>query len=327
MKEKVIKEIEQKMASILNNEQKEKLREVLLYTFFNIEVTNIKDELIEDTIDYAKLFISAKKIEGCSERTLNYYETTINNMLEKINKKVNCIETEDLRNYLSEYQAKNNCSKVTIDNIRRILSSYFSWLEDEDYIVKSPVRRIHKVKANQTVKETYTDEELEEMRDACTEIRDLAMIDFLSSTGVRVGELVKLDKVDVNMQERSCVVLGKGGKEREVYFDARTKIHLQNYLNTRTDNNSALFVSLLKPYDRLKISGVEIRLRELGRKTNIRKVHPHKFRRTMATKAIDKGMPIEQVQVLLGHRKIDTTLQYAMVNQNNVRNSHKRFIC
>jgi integrase/recombinase XerD len=248
-------------------------------------------------------------------------------MIESINKKVNCIETEDLRNYLSEYQSKNNCSKVTIDNVRRILSSFFAWLEDEDYIVKSPVRRIHKVKATQTVKETYTDEELEEMRDACTEIRDLAMIDFLSSTGVRVGELVNLDKVDVNMQERSCVVLGKGGKEREVYFDARTKIHLQNYLNTRTDENSALFVSLLKPYERLKISGVEIRLRELGRKTNIKKVHPHKFRRTMATKAIDKGMPIEQVQVLLGHRKIDTTLQYAMVNQNNVRNSHKRFIC
>ena len=327
MKEKVIKEIEQKMASILNNEQKEKLKEVLSYTFFNIEVTNIKDELTEDTTDYAKLFISAKRIEGCSERTLNYYETTINNMIESINKKVNCIETEDLRNYLSEYQAKNNCSKVTIDNVRRILSSFFAWLEDEDYIVKSPVRRIHKVKATQTVKETYTDEELEEMRDACIEIRDLAMIDFLSSTGVRVGELVNLDKVDVNMQERSCVVLGKGGKEREVYFDARTKIHLQNYLNTRTDENSALFVSLLKPYERLKISGVEIRLRELGRKTNIKKVHPHKFRRTMATKAIDKGMPIEQVQVLLGHRKIDTTLQYAMVNQNNVRNSHKRFIC
>ena len=327
MKERVIKEIEQRMASILNNEQKEKLKEVLLYTFFNIEITNIKDELTEDTTDYTQLFISAKRIEGCSERTLNYYETTINNMVEKINKKVNCMETEDLRNYLSEYQSKNNCSKVTIDNVRRILSSFFAWLEDEDYIVKSPVRRIHKVKATQTVKETYTDEELEEMRDACTEIRDLAMIDFLSSTGVRVGELVNIDKVDVNMQERSCVVLGKGGKEREVYFDARTKIHLQNYLSTRTDNNSALFVSLLKPYERLKISGVEIRLRELGKKTNIKKVHPHKFRRTMATKAIDKGMPIQQVQVLLGHRKIDTTLQYAMVNQNNVKNSHKRFIC
>ena len=327
MKEKVIKEIEQKMASILNNEQKEKLKEVLLYTFYNIEVTSIKDELVADTTDYAKMFIAAKRIEGCSERTLNYYETTIKTMIDKLSKKVNSIETEDLRNYLSEYQAKNNCSKVTIDNVRRILSSFFAWLEDEDYIMKSPVRRIHKVKATQTVKETYTDEELEEMRDACVEIRDLAMVDFLASTGVRVGELVNLDRVDIDMQERSCVVLGKGGKEREVYFDARTKIHLQNYLNTRTDNNSALFVSLLRPYDRLKISGVEIRLRELGKRINIKKIHPHKFRRTMATKAIDKGMPIEQVQVLLGHRKIDTTLQYAMVNQNNVRNSHKKFIC
>lgn len=327
MKEKVIKEIEQKMASILNNEQKEKLKEVLLYTFYNIEVTSIKDELVEDTTDYAKMFIAAKRIEGCSERTLNYYETTIKTMIEKLSKKVNSIETEDLRNYLSEYQAKNNCSKVTIDNVRRILSSFFAWLEDEDYIMKSPVRRIHKVKATQTVKETYTDEELEEMRDACIEIRDLAMVDFLASTGVRVGELVNLDRVDIDMQERSCVVLGKGGKEREVYFDARTKIHLQNYLNSRIDNNPALFVSLLRPYDRLKISGVEIRLRELGKRINIKKIHPHKFRRTMATKAIDKGMPIEQVQVLLGHRKIDTTLQYAMVNQNNVRNSHKKFIC
>ena len=327
MKEKVIKEIEQKMASILNNEQKEKLKEVLLYTFYNIEVTSIKDELVEDTTDYAKMFIAAKRIEGCSERTLNYYETTIKTMVDKLSKKVNSIETEDLRNYLSEYQAKNNCSKVTIDNVRRILSSFFTWLEDEDYIMKSPVRRIHKVKATQTVKETYTDEELEEMRDACIEIRDLAMVDFLASTGVRVGELVNLDRVDIDMQERSCVVLGKGGKEREVYFDARTKIHLQNYLNSRIDNNPALFVSLLRPYDRLKISGVEIRLRELGKRINIKKIHPHKFRRTMATKAIDKGMPIEQVQVLLRHRKIDTTLQYAMVNQNNVRNSHKRFIC
>ena len=327
MKEKVIKEIEQKMASILNNEQKEKLKEVLLYTFYNIEVTSIKDELVEDTTDYAKMFIAAKRIEGCSERTLNYYETTIKTTIDKLSKKVNSIETGDLRNYLSEYQAKNNCSKVTIDNVRRILSSFFAWLEDEDYIMKSPVRRIHKVKATQTVKETYTDEELEEMRDACVEIRDLAMVDFLASTGVRVGELVNLDRVDVDMQERSCVVLGKGGKEREVYFDARTKIHLQNYLNSRIDNNPALFVSLLRPYDRLKISGIEIRLRELGKRINIKKIHPHKFRRTMATKAIDKGMPIEQVQVLLGHRKIDTTLQYAMVNQNNVRNSHKKFIC
>ena len=327
MKDQVIKEIEQKMSKILNNEQKKKLAEVLLYTFYNLEIISVNEESFADTNDYLKLFVSAKSIEGCSERTLNYYETTIKNMLDGIGKKVNNIETEDLRFYLSAYQSKNNCSRVTIDNVRRILSSFFAWLEDEDYIVKSPVRRIHKVKAIQTVKETYTDEELEEMRDSCTEIRDLAMIDFLSSTGVRVGELVNINKTDIDLQERTCIVLGKGNKEREVYFDARTKIHLQDYLNSRKDNNQALFVSLLKPYNRLKISGVEIRLREIGNNINIRKVHPHKFRRTMATRAIDKGMPIEQVQVLLGHRKIDTTLQYAMVNQNNVRNSHKKYIC
>lgn len=327
MKKEIIKEIEQKMAGILNNEQKEKLNEVLLYTFFNIDVIKIDESLKEDTTDYVELFIAAKKIEGCSERTLNYYKSTIENMIAEVNKKVNNMETDDLRTYLSNYQSNNNCGKVTIDNVRRILSSFFSWLEDENYIVKSPARRIHKIKTIQMVKETYTDEELEIMRDSCTEIRDLALIDFLISTGARVGEVVKINKSDVNMQERTCIVMGKGGRQREIYFDARAKLHLESYLSKRNDSEEALFVSLLEPHNRLNISGIEIRLRQLGRKTNIDRVHPHKFRRTMATKAIDKGMPIEQVQVLLGHRKIDTTLQYAMVNQNNVRTSHKKYIC
>ena len=236
------------------------------------------------------------------------------------------ISTDDLRNYLSEYQKINECSKANIDNIRRILSSFFSWLEDENYIIKSPVRRIHKIKTTKTVKETYTDEALELMRDNCDCLRDLAIIDFLSSTGMRVGELVKLNKADIDFENRECVVFGKGNKERPVYFDARTKIHLKNYLDSRDDDNPALFVSLLAPYNRLKISGVEIRLRTLGRKLGIPKVHPHKFRRTLATKAIDKGMPIEQVQQLLGHAKIDTTMQYAMVNQTNVKLSHRKYI-
>lgn len=326
MKKQIINDIEQKMRSVLNNEQRKRLEEVLEYAFFGVEIIkNDNDE--RNQTDYSDIFVSAKRVEGCSERTLNYYKTTIENMLNSVNKKVNNIETDDLRKYLADYQLNNQCSKVTIDNVRRILSSFFAWLEDEDYIIKSPTRRIHKIKTMKTVKETYSDEELEEMRDSCDEIRDLALIDFLSSTGVRVGELVNLNIKDIDFENRSCVVLGKGSKQREVYFDARTKIHLQNYLSTRIDNNQALFVSLLHPFNRLKISGVEIRLRELGNKININRVHPHKFRRTMATKAIDKGMPIEQVQVLLGHSKIDTTLEYAMVNQNNVRNSHKRFIC
>lgn len=326
MKEQIITEIEQKMSSILNNEQMKKLEEILKYEFFDVEVIKAETSEVDDK-DYIDLFISAKKVEGCSDRSLNYYKTTLINMLEDINKKANIIDTEDIRNYLANYQSTSNCSKVTIDNIRRIISSFFSWLEDENYIIKSPSRRIHKIRTTKVIKDTYTDEELEKMRDACGEIRDLAMIDFLSSTGVRVGELTRLNVNDINFEDRSCIVLGKGNKQREVYFDARTKIHLQEYLDSRTDNNEALFVSLLKPFNRLKISGVEIRLRELGSELEINKVHPHKFRRTMATKAIDKGMPIEQVQVLLGHSKIDTTLEYAMVNQNNVKLSHRKYIC
>ena len=247
-------------------------------------------------------------------------------MLSTVAKGIKAITTEDLRAYLSQYQAESNVSKVTIDNIRRNLSSFFSWLEDENYILKSPVRRIHRVKVSTSVKETYTDEELEMLRDNCTEVRDLAMIDLLASTGMRVGELVRLNRSDIDFTERECVVFGKGDKERVVYFDARTKIHLQSYLKERVDSNPALFVGLRYPYARLQIGGVENRLKQMGEELDIHKVHPHKFRRTMATVAIDKGMPIEQVQKLLGHEKIDTTLHYAMVKQSNVKNAHRKYI-
>ena len=323
----LINEIEQAMLNVLDNEQLCQLRKVLEFTFRNVCVTeknSVSNESCNQTL--VESFVAAKKVEGCSCKSIAYYKSTIDNALVKIDKEVVHITTDDLRNYLNDYQLQSGASKVTVDNIRRILSSFFSWLEEENYIVKSPVRRIHKVKVGKTVKETYTDEALEQMRDHCTTARDLALIDLLASTGMRVGELVRLNKSDIDYQNRECVVTGKGDKQRKVYFDARTKIHLQKYVNSRTDTNDALFVSLLAPYDRLQISGVEIRLRQLGRELNIPKVHPHKFRRTLATMAIDKGMPIEQVQHLLGHQSLDTTLQYAMVNQNNVKLSHHKFI-
>lgn len=242
------------------------------------------------------------------------------------NEIVNLLSTIDDKIELNQKINKNNSSKTTIDNIRRIFSSFFSWLEDEDYIIKNPVRRIHRVKTGRVVKEVLTDENLEVLRDKCEEIRDLAMVELLTSTGIRVGELVRLNIEDIDFYERECIVFGKGESERVVYFDARTKIHLMEYLQSRKDNNPALFVSLNSPYDRLGISGIETRLRELGNKCNINRVHPHKFRRTMATNAIDKGMPIEQVQKLLGHVQIDTTMQYAMVNQSNVKLAHRKFI-
>ena len=302
----------------------DELSKVLEKNLKNIGFDNQSERKVDNKL--LSTFISAKKVEGCSEKSLSYYESTIRNMQNAINKAEDLITTDDLRNYLDTYQSRNHISKVTMDNVRRILSTFFSWLEDEDYIIKSPVRRIHKIRTGKTVKETYSDESLEIMRDHCENIRDLAMIDFLSSTGIRVGELVKLNKSDIDFENRECIVFGKGSKERRVYFDARTKIHLQRYLNERNDDNEALFVTLLHPYSRLQIRGIEIRLRKIGLELKMNKVHPHKFRRTLATMAIDKGMPIEQVQQLLGHQSIDTTLQYAMVNQINVKNSCRKFI-
>jgi site-specific recombinase XerD len=288
-----------------------------------------KNECLEEKENENNLiekFISAKRIEGCSEKSLKYYRATIEALVSSVGKNVKSILTEDLRTYLTEYQNKHQSSRVTIDNIRRILSSFYSWLEDEDYIIKSPVRRIHKVKTAKNVKNTFSDEDLEKMRDGCGKLRDLAMIDLLSSTGMRVGEMVLLNKSDIDFSERECVVFGKGSKERIVYFDAKAKIHLQQYLDSRTDDNPALFVSLRAPYERIKIGGIEHRFREMGKRLNIPKVHPHKFRRTLATVAIDKGMPIEQLQQLLGHQRIDTTLHYAMVKQSNVKAAHRKYI-
>ena len=329
MKDRFITEIQVSMASMLNTTQLNELRRVLTHNLHNVEVTERKGTESQEPVENDRLlevFIAAKRIEGCSEKSLKYYDATIRAMLNALNKPVREINTDDLRGYLANYQKERGSGKVTIDNMRRIFSSFFGWLEDEDYILKSPVRRIRKVKTEKIIKETFSDESLELLRDACNEIRDLSMIDLLASTGMRVGELVQLNREEINFHERECVVLGKGGSERVVYFDARTKVHLLNYLESRTDENPALFVSLALPHNRLMIGGVETRLREIGKRAEMQKVHPHKFRRTLATRAIDKGMPIEQVQRLLGHVKIDTTMHYAMVNQVNVKNSHRKFI-
>ena len=316
MKQKIVAAVVQGMLPYLNNAQTEKLQEVLLHTLWDYDISVSDGKAERQEQDLLSLFLAAKRIEGCSEKSLKYYQATTQAMLDGIGKPIKEIVTEDIRQYLTNYQRERHSSRVTIDNIRRILSSFFSWLEDEDYILKSPVRRIHKVKTASNIKETYSDETLELMRDSCSEMRDLAMIDLLASTGMRVGEMVLLNRDDVDFAERECVVFGKGDKERMVYFDARTKLHLQTYLDSRNDNNPALIVSLKAPFSRLSIGGVETRLRELGRQLGVHKVHPHKFRRTLATMAIDKGMPIEQLQQLLGHKRIDTTLQYAMVKQS-----------
>ena len=327
MKNELIDDIQIQIKPYLNQNQYLKLTKILIDEFENIEIINRNINLINlNNEELLNMFLSAKSVEGCSNKTLNYYKKTLQKMLIIVDKRIEDIKTDDLRNYLTFYKETNNISKTTIDNVRRIFSSFFSWLEDEDYIIKNPVKRIHRIKKGRVVKDVLTDENLETLCDNCDNIRDLAILELLISTGIRVGELVKLNIDDINFHERECVVFGKGESERVVYFDARCKIHLQQYLATRCDDNPALFVRFRKPYDRLGINGVEIRLKKLGEKSNIRNVHPHKFRRTLATKAIDKGMPIEQVQRLLGHVQIDTTMQYAMVNQSNVKIAHRKFI-
>ena len=329
MKEKLMKEIQQKMKGVLSDSQKEQLDIVMRSCLQKYQVSEVKESAennLRSNTKMLELFISAKRIEGCSEKTVAYYQETISRFFRSTEKEIGQIDTDELRVYLATYQEQRNASKVTIDNIRRILSSFFAWLEDEDYILKSPVRRIHRIKTAKIIKEAFSDETLEVLRDTCTEVRNLAMVELLASSGMRVGELVKLNRSDINFNERSCIVFGKGSSEREVYFDARTKIHLLQYLNTRADNDPALFVSLRAPYTRLGIGGIEFLLRKLGRVASVENVHPHRFRRTLATRAIDKGMPIEQVQRLLGHKKIDTTMCYALVNQNNVKIAHRRYV-
>lgn len=321
MMENKIKAILNDMEDLLGPEEMRLLQKSLLK-----HLTGRDNDENTSNCQYMEMFLTAKRIEGCSERTLQYYRMTIEHMICKVQIPLRKVTTEDLRQYLSDYQQINDCSKTTVDNIRRNISSFFSWLEEEDYILKSPMKRIHKIKSKVVVKEVISDECIETLRDGCSNLRDKAIIDLLYSTGIRVGELVNLNIADIDFEERECVVFGKGDKERRVYFDAKAKIHLKEYLESRTDNNPALFVTLDAPCNRLRISGVEIRMRELGRKLNVDKLHPHKFRRTMATRAIDKGMPIEQVQKILGHSQIDTTMQYAIVNQLNVKAAHRKFI-
>lgn len=321
MEEKIVSVLNE-MSEYLSISQMKKLQEVIIRTFAENEAS--KTDISND--EFLKMFLDAKQIEGCSERTIQYYRVTVEHLLSQIETNIRKITTEEMRDYLSDYQKRNNCSNVTVDNVRRNISSFFSWLEEEDYILKSPMKRIHKIRTKTVVKSTISDEGIERLRDHCKEIRDLAIIDLLYSTGIRVGELVNLNIDDIDLEGRECVVYGKGDKERRVYFDAKAKVHLKEYIETRKDDNKALFVTLDAPHDRLKISGVEIRLRNLGRELNLERIHPHKFRRSMATRAIDKGMPIEQVQKILGHSQIDTTMQYAMVNQSNVKTAHQKYM-
>lgn len=273
-----------------------------------------------------KDFLLAKKLEGCSNATIKLYYDIIFHFIIAIKKDIQDISTSDIRSYLNIYSDSHDITNSSLDNMRRVFSSFFEWLVQEDYIVKNPVKKIKRIKIDKIVKKSFTDEEIVRLKDACRNIRDLALIELLNSSGIRVSELCSLNRDDIDLSNREGVVFGKGAKERVIYFDADTKIHLENYLSKRIDDSPALFVSLRYPYKRLQKSGVEILIKDIGVRAGVDDVYPHRFRRTLATNLINKGMPIEQVQQILGHNKIDTTLIYAIVNQNNVKMNHERFM-
>ena len=322
MENELIDTILQRMQSFLNYAQTLKLREIL-----NEVLVPIKDSKINySNEELFKAFLNAKHLEGLTDRSLTYYKQELVYIFKDLKKSVLETTTRDLREFLSKYQIENNVNNVTLNNVRRVLNSFFTWLENENYIFKSPMRRIHNIKTDKIIKQPFDLRSINKMREYAKKVpRDLAIIDLLLSTGMRVGELVLLNKKDLDLNKKQCKVFGKGRKERICFFDERAKESLQNYLKTRTDKEEALFVNLNgEQKRRITIEAVGNHIRVIGRRCGIEKAHPHRFRRTLATMALDKGMPLEQVQKLLGHEEIGTTLIYANVKEANVKKTYRK---
>lgn len=275
----------------------------------------------------AREFITTKHGEGCSIETCKSYFMTIRLFLyDYRNKAIQDIESAEIKYWLLNYQATHHLSNSSLDNFRRYLNSFYNFLLSEEYIIKNPMLAIHRIKSDKTLKLPFTEDDLERIRDACESSREVALVDFLYCTGARVSEAANSDIADFNFQTMEGYVYGKGGKERMVYLDTRTKIHIERYLHYRKDTNPALFVRIASPYERMSKAQIEYTIKQIGERAGVENCHPHRFRRTLATRLLERGMPIEQVQAILGHEKLDTTLIYAKVNQTSVKMNHGKFV-
>lgn len=312
------------MSTALAQVREDQRDSIRTQNYRNLEALE-KKEFRETQIELLKEFLMTKKIEGCTITTIKDYHDRILKLIDWTTKDVRELTAKDLRDYLYEYQELNKVKQGTLDTMRLILSSFYQFLENEEYITKNPVRKIHKIRSEDIVRPAFTDEELELIRKDAKCIRDLAIIDLLYSSGIRISECVSLNIRDVNFNDREFIVYGKGGKERICYFNARTKIEIIDYLQTREDREPALFVSKHYPHNRLKRGGVRHMLKDIETRTGIPDIHPHRFRRTLATNLLDKGMTLEQVQRILGHKKIETTLIYANINQTMTKINHQKY--
>lgn len=325
MEERFRAELLNRMAIILSAEQIEILDNVLTSMLCKYAVEEVKNEIVSYDGGNDKMinqFMASMRLEGKSEATLEQYHRAIIALLDDVGKKISDITTNDIRYHLAMYQKNRSVSKVTIDNKRRYLSAFFTWLTTEEYIPKNPMLRIKKVKQDKKIKKPFSDKELERIREAAKSKRDKAIVEFLLSTGCRVSEVVNLDLEHINFAKNECIVMGKGNKERKVYISEKSMYYLTEYISSRTDMNPSLFVN--KRGKRLKKQGIEDMLKKIGKSAGVNKVHPHRFRRTFATNALNKGMPIQHVQRLMGHKSLDTTMIYCTLDDDSIKLEHKK---
>lgn len=329
MKDEVITNVLQAMSVTLCQEQLLELKTVLQVQMYPYEIAKKSTEVSvrdKNYVYFLNMFLARKKSEGKTDNTINQYNLYLGMMLQWLNKEIKNITEDDLIYYLAIYKKTRGVSNGYLDHIRLVFSSFFGWMNAKGHIPKNPAKGMEPIKSVKKIKKPFTDEELEIMRRACEKERDLAIIEVLYSTGIRVSELTSLNRNDVDFLGKEIIVFGKGQKERATYLNATAYVHLKKYLSERTDSNAALFVSQKYPYDRLSVAGVEKVIKDIGNRMGIEKAHPHRFRRTMATNILKRGMPIEEVKELLGHTKLDTTMIYCTVSKANVKLSHQKLM-
>lgn len=329
MKDEIVDAIMREMMPLLSTEQLSALKETVRAQLCGYDIRKKETAVMctnQNGQNYLQVFLDSFRQNGKSEGTIEQYQLHLSRLLAYLGKNVQEVEDDDLIDYMHKYKAIRQVSGRYLNNMRLVFNSFFRWLQRRKIILRNPVDGLEPIKYRQKVKKPLSPQELEKVRCACERERDLAIVEFLYSSAVRVSELTALNRDDIRWESDDVMVLGKGNKEREVYLNARAHYHLRQYLDSRTDDNPALFVSLKAPHERLTKSGVEYILKRLGSHAQVENVHPHRFRRTSATDLLRMGMPIEQVQELLGHVKIETTRIYCTVTKEQVKASHRRYM-
>ena len=326
--ERKIMEVLRRMQTVIDEVKLNELKNVLNMVFAGCELAENTELRVVDRSWAGDLedFLMSKALEGKSKETIDRYRYELNRLLSYVNKGVADILPGDISGYMRMYKKIRQVSNQTLKNVRTVYSSFFAWLRDRDRIRKNPMILVEDIKVDQIIKKPFTDEEREKMFRACNSLRDKAMLEFLYSTAVRVSEFTRINRDDIRFGNKTLIVYGKGGKERRVYLNERTHMYLKEYLQSRTDDNPALFVSVRLPYERMTKAGVEDAIRRIGRKAGVKKAHPHRFRRTSITNAINRGMPMQEAMIFAGHAKPETTMRYCTVDHESVQYHHKKYL-